>query len=113
MTIETSKIIPTNRNALISLIAAILTLLSFCIAVAPIPFTGYVCFPAAAIFGLVALVAGVTSLQQIRSSRENGRGYALIGVWIGGLAMVASACAIASGILLLPQIVNFIRQVSK
>ena len=102
-----------NRSALISLIAAILTLLSFCGAVAPVPLTGFVCYPAAAIFGLVALVAGVTSLRQIRSGRDNGRRYALFGAWIGGLAVIASICAVASGILLLPQIVNFVRQVTK
>jgi hypothetical protein len=105
--------ISTNRNAIISLISAILTLLSFCIAVAPIPFTGYLCYPAAAGLGLAAFGTGLASLRQIRSNGENGRTYALVGAWIGGLATLASLCAMTLGILWLQVIVNYIRQVSK
>jgi hypothetical protein len=110
---ENHPLNPTNRNAIISLISAILTLLSFCIAVAPIPFTGFVCYPAALVLGLAALGTGLASLHQIRSSGENGRGYALVGAWVGGLTTLASLCAMALGILWLPVIANFIRQVSK
>ncbi len=105
--------LPTNRNAIISMVSAILTLLSFCIAVAPIPLTGLVCYPAAAGLGLAALATGLASLRQIRSSGENGRAYALAGAWIGGLATLASLCAMALGLLWIPVIANFIRQVSK
>ncbi len=105
--------IPTNRSALISLVAAILTLLSFCTAVVPIPFTGYVCFPATTIFGLVALIIGLISLWQIRSSRESGRGYALIGVGVGGLTILVALCATSVGILLFPKILNLFRQYLK
>ncbi len=63
---------PLNRSAIISLVAAILTALSFCTAVAPIPLTGYVCYPAAVVFGLVALVSGAAALLQIRTTREDG-----------------------------------------
>jgi hypothetical protein len=78
-----------------------------------VPLTGYICYPAAALLGLIALVTGIASLRQIRLSRENGRGYALIGAWVGGLAVLLSACAVALGILLLPQIANFILHISK
>src|SRR5512142_3120289 len=61
---------PLNRNAAISLFAAILTVVSFCTAVAPIPLTGYVCYPGAVLFGLVAVVFGVMALVQIRSTQE-------------------------------------------
>ena len=110
---ENPALPPTNRNAIISLITAILTLLSFCIAASPIPFTGPICYPPAAGLGLVSLATGLASLRQIRSNGENGRGYALIGVWIGGLTTLAALCAMVLGIMLLPVIVNFIRQVSR
>jgi hypothetical protein len=110
---ESHPLTPTNRNAIISLISAILTLFSFCIAVAPIPFTGFVCYPAATVLGLTAFATGLTSLRQIRSDSENGRTYALVGASIGGLATLASLCAMLLGILWLPMIANFIHQVSK
>ena len=110
---ENTPINATNRNAVISGVAALFTLLSFCIAVAPIPFTGWVCYPATGVTGLVAFAAGLTSLLQIRSSGENGRNFALLGAWIGGLVTLASLCAVIVGILWLPVFANFIRQLSK
>ena len=104
---------PVNRSALLSLGAAVLTLLSFCTAVAPIPFTGYLCYPAAVVFGLVALVAGIAALAQIRVSKEEGRTHALIGIWTGGIAMVASACAIMVGILLFPRVLALVQHYIK
>src|ERR1700690_1868435 len=103
----------TNRVAIISLLTALFTLLSFCIAVAPIPLTGWVCYPTAGITGFVAFATGLISLQQIRSSGENGRNVALLGAWIGGLTTLASLWAVITGILWLPVIANFIRQLSK
>ena len=105
--------VSTNRVAIVSGVAALFTLLSFCIAVAPIPYTGWVCYPTAGVTGLIAFAAGLTSLRQIRSTGENGRNFALLGAWIGGLTTLASLCAVILGILWLPLIANFIRQVSK
>lgn len=104
---------PTNQAAIISLIAAILTVLSFCGGIFPIPFTGYVCFPASALMGLVALGTGLISLGQIRSKGGNGRVYAWIGSIVGGLAGIVLLCAVTAGILLMPEILNFIHQFSK
>ncbi len=101
---------PMNRNAVISAIAALLTGLSFCTAVAPIPLTGWVCYPAAALLGLVALSTGVTSLAQISQSAENGRPYALIGVTIGTLSILGTAGAIALGIALFPRFLAFVQE---
>src|SRR5512140_430371 len=101
---------PVNRNAIISVVAALLTLLSFCTAVAPIPLTGYVCFPMAAVLGLVAFITGLASLAQIRRSKEDGRFYALAGVSIGTLAVLATLCATALGVLFLPKIVALLHQ---
>ena len=103
----------TNRTSIISFSSAILTLLSFCIAVAPIPFTGFLCFPAASLLGLAALATGLTSLRQIRSNGENGQLYAMLGISIGGLAMLASLCAMIVGLLWLPVVATFIHQSSK
>ncbi len=105
--------VSTNRTAIISLIAAILTVLSFCGGVAPIPFTGYVCFPSSAVLGLIALGTGLISLRQIRSNGENGRALAWIGSIVGGLAGIVLLCAVIAGILLMPEIINFIHQFLK
>ena len=110
---ESPPSVPTNRAALISTIAAILTLISFCTAVAPIPFTGYVCYPAAALLGLVALLTGIASLVQIRATRENGRALALIGVWTGGITLAAVVCAATLGILLFPKVTGLIQHYIK
>jgi hypothetical protein len=107
------RVPPVNRNAIISVITGVLTLLSFCTAVAPVPLTGYVCYPAAAVLGTIALVTGLTALLQIRRSKENGRSYALAGVWIGGLAVVASVLATVLGILLLPKVFGLLHQYLK
>jgi hypothetical protein len=102
-----------NRAAVISILAGLLTVLSFCTAVAPIPLTGYVCYPAAVVLGLVALLSGVVSLGQIKKSGEDGRTYALIGVWTGSITMAAGVCAIATGILLFPKVLALIQQTTK
>ena len=110
MTSESPPSLPLNRNAVISAVAAFFTLISICVAVAPIPLTGYVCYPAGAILGLVALLTGITALAQLRNRKETGRGYALIGIGIGALALMASLCAIGASILLLPRILELLRQ---
>lgn len=99
--------------AIISLSSAILTVISFCIGIAPIPLTGWVCFPASAALGTAALAAGLVSLRQIRTSGEKGRSLALFGAWIGGLTMLAGVCLLTAGALLLPVIAHFIRQTIK
>ena len=85
---------PTNRLAVVSLCCALLTVLSFCIGAAPIPTTGWVCFPAAIIFGAAALVSGILALRGIRSNGENGRFMAQTGIWLGGLTTLATLCAV-------------------
>lgn len=104
---------PVNRNAVISAVAGLLTLASFCTAVAPIPLTGYVCYPAAAVLGLVALSTGLASLAQIRKSKEDGRPYALLGIWIGSIAVLATLCATTLGVLLFPRVLALAHQYIK
>jgi len=83
---------PANRLAIASLVSALLTVLSFCIGAAPIPLTGWVCFPAALLLGATALGSGAAALHSIRQSGEGGRWMALVGVWLGGLTMLAMLC---------------------
>ncbi len=110
---ETTPTTPTNRNAIISLIVGILTIVSFCIGAAPIPFTGYVCFPASVALGIAAFASGLVSLKQIRNNKENGKAFALIGTWIGGLTISAALCIAVLAILFLPTLLALIHQTIK
>ncbi len=110
---ENIPTIPTNRNAIISLSSAILMVISFCIGIAPIPLTGLVCYPVSAALGIAALSTGLVSLRQIRASGEKGRTLALFGAWVGGLAMLAGLCILTAGILLFPEVKQFIQQTIK
>lgn len=90
---ETSP--PANTFARISLFAAVLTLLSFCIGLAPfLVGSSIVCYPAAFLFGAIALASGAIALMQIRRSDEPGRGMALIGMILGGSTILVTLCAI-------------------
>ncbi len=101
---------PVNRYAAISLIAGGLSVASLCTAVAPIPFTGYVCYPAALLLGLAALLSGVTSLMQLRARPENGRLYAVVGVSIGAITVLAAFCAAAVGVMVFPRVAGLLHQ---
>jgi len=83
-----------NRLAVLSLVLAVLTVFSFCVGAAPIPLTGWVCFPAAIFLGAAALGSGIVALRRIRSNGERGRGMALAGVWLGGLGILATICLV-------------------
>lgn len=83
-----------NRFAVYSLTAALLTLLSFCIGFAPfLPLTAGVCYPAAVLLGMVAVMTGFRALRQVRASGESGRWMALTGIWTGSLTILAVLCA--------------------
>ena len=88
--------LPTSRLAILSLVLAGLTIFSFCVGWAPfLPLTSVVCYPAAILLGGAALISGFAALRRMRSSAENGRGMALIGIWLGGLTILATICFIA------------------
>ncbi len=110
MSVPPPPSVPVNRYAAISLIAGALSVTSFCIAVAPIPFTGYVCFPATLLLGLVALLSGMTSLAQLRTRPENGRLYAVFGISIGAVTVLAATCATAVGVMLFPRLAGLFHQ---
>ncbi len=102
--------IAVNRQALLSLIFSIFTLLSFCIGLLPIPFTALICYPSAALLGLAALFTGVWALYQIRRSGGQGRVLAWIGILSGGLTLLAVLCFTTLAISLFPLLLDFFRQ---
>jgi uncharacterized membrane protein HdeD (DUF308 family) len=105
-----NKVSPaTNRNALYSFVAVILTVLTFCVGIAPLPLTAIPCYPASLFFGIIALVAGLKALRQLRASGENGRWMALIGIWLGVLTMLAVVCATTITLTLLPSLFDYLK----
>jgi hypothetical protein len=106
---ETFQSPPLNRNSIISFIAAILTVISFCIGLAPIPFTAFICDPLSLIAGTFALVTGMKALRQIRQTGESGCTLALISAWTGGVIILTTLCVLTLGILLFPYFADFIK----
>ena len=88
MSVTTPTTPSTNRLAIIAFILALLTLSSFCIGVAPIPLTGLVCYPAAVLLGIAALVFGFRGLRQIRATGQRGKRLAWFGVLSGALTIL-------------------------
>ncbi len=83
-----------NRHAAYSLIAALLTILSFCIGFAPfLPLTALICYPVAVILGIISHVTGFRALWQMRISGKSGRWMALAGIWVGSFTILAVLCA--------------------
>ncbi|HEY6074373.1 MAG TPA: hypothetical protein VIV15_13530 [Anaerolineales bacterium] len=107
---ETTPAPPVNGRAVLSLAAALLTALSFCIGFAPIPLTALVCYPAAALSGIVSLLAGARALREIRASGEEGRVLALIGLWVSGITLAAVTCSVTLTALAIPHIIDLIRK---
>ena len=107
---ETKPTLSTNRNAVISSIAGALTIISFCLGVAPIPFTDIICYSMSLLFAVLALALGFTSLLQIRQSGESGRPLAWIGISVGGLTMLAVLCIIALIVLFFPSLEYVLQQ---
>ena len=108
---ELSQFQSINRRAILSLVSAVLALLSFCVGAAPIPLTALVCYPASIFLGIAALWAGLTAIRQIHNTDESGRSLAKIGIWVGGLTILFIACAIALMVALWPYISELIQQI--
>jgi hypothetical protein len=100
---------PFNSNSIVGFIVAILTVVSFCIGLAPIPFTALICDPISLIAGTFALIIGIKALRQIRQTGESGRTLALISAWTGGVIIFATLCILTLGILLFPYLADFIK----
>lgn len=103
--------LPTNRNSILSLVISLLTLISFCIGVAPIPLTSLVCYPAGILLGLAGLLTGFMALRQIRQTGQPGRWMAWTGIGMGGLSMLAILCAVTLVAISLPTLAQYLEQV--
>jgi hypothetical protein len=107
---ESQPKLPLNTRAILSLLFAVLTMLSFCLGIAPIPLTALVCYPAAILLGLVSLWLGWQGLQEVRQKGERGRRLALLGMWTGGLTLLVVLCLSAVAIALAPTLFDYLRQ---
>jgi len=105
---ETFQSQPFNRYSIISFMAAILMVVSFCIGLFPIPFTALICDPISLTAGTFALVTSMKALRQIRLTGESGRTLALISAWTGGVIILATLCVLTLGILLFPYFIDLI-----
>ncbi|MDD2921339.1 MAG: DUF4190 domain-containing protein [Anaerolineales bacterium] len=86
----------TNSHSILSLVLGILTIVAFCMGSFPIPFTGFICFPASFFLGILALIFGIISLNQIRRRNESGSPMAWVGVAVGGFVFICVICAVIS-----------------
>jgi hypothetical protein len=85
---------PINFQSILSLVFGILTILFFCMGLIPFPFTGFICFPASFLFGVLGLIFGTISLNQIQRNNETGRPMAWIGIIIGGFVLMCMICMV-------------------
>jgi hypothetical protein len=87
---------PINNHSILSLVFGILTILSFCTGLTPIPFTGFICFPSSFLLGMLALVFGAISLNRIRRQNESGTPMAWIGIILGGVIFLCLMCMVVA-----------------
>jgi len=100
-----------NRRALMSLLLALLALLSFCLGVLPLPLSALLCYPSGLLLGIGALWVGWNALRQIRQRDENGATLAKIGIWVGGLTILFVACALTLAIVLGPYVLKLMQDI--
>ncbi|GAB4542770.1 MAG: hypothetical protein Fur002_13620 [Anaerolineales bacterium] len=84
--------LPNNQQAALSLAFSLLTILSACTGLVPIPFTGFICFPLSFLFATLALLFGLVALAQIRRRAQAGSPMAWAGIIIGGLVFFCGVC---------------------
>ena len=99
-----------NRSAVISFAAGLLMLLAVCIAIIPVPFTGYVCFPAAAVLGLVAAAYGLQALRQFKTLTAAEKGMTFAGMGACAAGMLIAACSAVLVVIFGLRLVDAIRQ---
>jgi hypothetical protein len=81
-----------NKHSIISLTLGMLTVISLCVGLAPLPGTGLVCLPAGMLFGLLALVLGFVALNRIKKHDQTGHSMAWTGIVIGGAVLLCILC---------------------
>jgi len=99
-----------NRNAVVSLILALIAAVALCVGLLPIPFTILICYPPGVVLGFVALYLGIKAQREIRADGKNGRTLAVIAVWLSGLSLLSFVCMVMAGITLAPRVWEYISQ---
>ena len=105
---EPNLIPPYNRKALISFILAILAIMALCTGILPIPFTALICYPPGVVFAIMSLFLGFKSQRELRTDGKRGHPLAVLGIWMSGLSMLAFACMITAGAILIPRVMTYI-----
>ena len=103
---------PVELTANMSLAAGVLTILALCIAIVPVPFTGYVCFPTAGTLSVVSIVTGLRALHLTRVKGSKGRGRAVAGLVMGSGALIAALCSAVVMLLFWSHLVEVFRQIA-
>jgi hypothetical protein len=97
-----------NSQSVLSFVFGVLTAFSLCVGAVPIPFTGFICFPASFLFAILALVFGVVSLPRIRNRNRSSRLMSWTGIMIGGFILLCILCVGLALILLYNFAPNYI-----
>ena len=100
---------PFNRQAIFSVALAVLTLISFCVGVAPIPLSSLICYPSTVLLGLASVWTGAAALREMRQTSERGRRLAWISLWSVSLMLLTILCLTTLMILLFPYAVDTLR----
>jgi hypothetical protein len=102
-----------DRNVRVCFIAGLLTLLAVCTAIVPVPFTGYVCFPVAAILAVVASVHGAKALLRFRALTTIEKGMAMTGMAAGIAGFSAVACSAVLTVVLGLRLIDALGQLGQ
>ncbi len=101
---------PIDRNAVVSFVTGLMALLAVCIAIIPVPLTGYLCFPGAAILTVVTAAHGVRALKRFKTLSTAEKGMTITGMAAGIAGLLITAfCAVVVLVLGL-RLVEALRQ---
>jgi len=67
--------------------------MAVCVAVVPVPLTGFVCFPAAALLAVCSIYFGILALREPGVERGRGKALALSGVILSAGSILLATCS--------------------
>ena len=100
-----------DRDASISLASGLLALAAVCGAIIPVPFTGYICFPAACILAAVAGVYSVRALRRFRVLTGNDRAMSIAGLIAGTVTLTLTAASVVLVVMLGRRLFEAVQQI--
>jgi hypothetical protein len=101
---------PINRNAVIGFISALVAIVAICAIILPVPFAALICYPPGILLAVTSIVFGIKSQRELLIDGKSGRPFAVIAVWVGGLALLSYVCMLTAGAILLPHVTEYISQ---